>query len=532
VCKDLSARSRVIPAGIRMLLLSLLAGVRLVGDCQFALAHQPDRSGLVDGLLARSKALVSGRLAYRVTDSNGLEADREFVLSGTSWRVDDRVFHVERINFRGEFAEVHRTAQPDGSVRTSVALGQEVSVEKQKPHPPYFAGSLWYRATADYIGRHKSDATFAGTADVGGISCAILDWVVSAADRFAAFSSIIPPLAEGGVLRLHVSEDLGYVLPRIDYLAPGGSLAMRFESADFWCVGRGIFLPKKATLQTFPGEGQRGYRCEYTIESVDAINDPIPDDAFHAVLPAGTSVSDARAANPLHFESTAGLIALKEMTDADLGILEKMANATELKINSGQITDAALVKCRRMDHLRSIDLSFTQVTDTGFAALAGILTKLERLELAHTQITDATLQRLKAVTGLKTLNLTATRITDAGLVQVGRFTTLQVLLLDQTGISAEGLTNLKSLTELQHLSLSENKGVNDIGVASLRRLKKLRYLTLRGSQVTDAGIGQLKELNDLRTIDLGGTRVTKAGLARLCSTLPKVKVVTTAGEIR
>ncbi len=217
---------------------------------------------------------------------------------------------------------------------------------------------------------------------------------------------------------------------------------------------------------------------------------------------------------------------------ADLGILEKMANATELKINSGQITDAALVKCRRMDHLRSIDLSFTQVTDTGFAALAGILTKLERLELAHTQITDATLQRLKAVTGLKTLNLTATRITDAGLVQVGRFTTLQVLLLDQTGISAEGLTNQKSLTELQHLSLSENKGVNDIGVASLRRLKKLRYLTLRGSQVTDAGIGQLKELNDLRTIDLGGTRVTKAGLARLCSTLPKVKVVTTAGEIR
>jgi hypothetical protein len=66
----------------------------------------------------------------------------------------------------------------------------------------------------------------------------------------------------------------------------------------------------------------------------------------------------------------------------------------------------------------------------------------------------------------------------------------------------------------------------------LKRLKKLRYLTLHGSQVTDAGIGHLKELNDLRTIDLGGTRVTKAGLAKLCSRLPKLKVVTTAGELR
>ena len=68
-------------------------------------AIQPGNSGLVDGLLARATAVVSGRLGYRVSDNNGLEADREFVLSGTSWRVDDRVSHVERINFRGEFAE-------------------------------------------------------------------------------------------------------------------------------------------------------------------------------------------------------------------------------------------------------------------------------------------------------------------------------------------------------------------------------------------------------------------------------------------
>ncbi len=505
-------------------------GVELGVDSKLAVAIEPDKSALVDGLLTRAKSVVSGRLGYRVCDSNGLKAHLDFILSGSNWRVDDREFHTERINSRGQFAEVHRNTQPDGSVLTSATLGKEVSVEERNPRPPYFAGSLWYPSTVDYVWRHKSDAQFAGTADVGGYPCAILDWTVSAKDRWAAFSSTVPPLKSGGVLRLYVSKDLGYALPRVEYLAPDGAVATRFDSTDFWCVGRGIFFPKSVILQTFPRKGQLEYSLEYAIEAVEDINNPIPDDAFHAVLPAGTSVADAQGAPPLHFETDTGLIELKEITDADFVRFKNVPNSTDLKINSRQITDATLVRCRGMDQLRSMDLSFTQVTDNGLAPFAGFLTGLECLELAHTLITDETIERLKGAAHLRTLNLTATRVSDAGLVPLRRLQTLQVLLLDRTRISAAGLTNLEGLTELQHLGLSDNKRVNDVGMVSLKHLTKLRYLTLRDSSISDASIPLLKTLKDLRTIDLRGTRVTEAGHAELRNALPKLKVEFDAGE--
>ena len=51
--------------------------------------------------------------------------------------------------------------------------------------------------------------------------------------------------------------------------------------------------------------------------------------------------------------------------------------------------------------------------------------------LAASNVTDAELEHLKALTHLQSLNLTGARITDAGLANVERLTELQTLVLDQ-----------------------------------------------------------------------------------------------------
>jgi hypothetical protein len=281
--------------------LSSLAVMGLIAGSASSATDTAGEIALLDGILARSEAIISGRITYRVTNTNGFDGTFVFTFSGTSWRVDEPAMQIERINHRGDFVEVHRTPQPNGTVRNSASFTTERSLEDRRPFPPYFGGSLWYRSTVDYIRRHSKEVKAAGTAEANGFTCAILDWTVPAEDRFKAFDTIYPPLERGGVLRLYVLEKLGYVLPRADYVSPNGELAVRYECSDFRDVGTGIFFPMKIGMHAFPGKGKRGYGLEYEIKSVEKINDPIPDEAFVVSLPEGTYVSDERRIPPLSF---------------------------------------------------------------------------------------------------------------------------------------------------------------------------------------------------------------------------------------
>jgi hypothetical protein len=275
-------------------LLSIVGIVGMTLSSGSSAAGMQVEGDLVDAILSRAEVILSGRMTYRVSDVNNLDSSCKFTFSGSSWRIDDLAFHVDRINHRGDFVEVRRTPQPDGTIRNSARFSTERSREDQMPYPPHFAGSLWYLTGVEYIRSHKKGVRYAGAGDIQKISCSILEWSVSREDRFRAFGSIVSPLNGGGLLRLYASKALGYALPRIDYLAPDGELAIRFESSDFREVAGGIFIPGKILMSTFPGKDQRGYSLEYKIGAVDGINEPIPDDAFVVSLPEGTRVSDVR----------------------------------------------------------------------------------------------------------------------------------------------------------------------------------------------------------------------------------------------
>ena len=65
------------------------------------------------------------------------------------------------------------------------------------------------------------------------------------------------------------------------------------------------------------------------------------------------------------------------------------------------------------DHIRSLDFSYSNITDADLKHLAG-LTRLQWLKLSDTGISDAGLEHLKGLSHLQTLYLAHTRCTPEG----------------------------------------------------------------------------------------------------------------------
>jgi hypothetical protein len=167
-----------------------------------------------------------------------------------------------------------------------------------------------------------------------------------------------------------------------------------------------------------------------------------------------------------------------------------------------------------------IRLSKTTFGDEDLAQLKA-LTKLQRLFLDGTLITDAGLEPLEGLTGLIELSLSHTSVKDAALIHLKGLTNLQWLSLAGTCITDAGLARLGEASRLKGLRLADTE-VSDDGLVHLARLTNLEKLDLRGTHVTDAGLQHLKQLRSLRRLRLTGTRATENGTAELKSVLPDV----------
>ncbi|MCH8829091.1 MAG: hypothetical protein IID45_05890, partial [Planctomycetes bacterium] len=95
-----------------------------------------------------------------------------------------------------------------------------------------------------------------------------------------------------------------------------------------------------------------------------------------------------------------------------------------------ETTDETLkiLKTNRFSRVTKVDLSNTQITDKGLESLAG-LDNLTSLDLNNTAVTDKGLEHLKTLTNLTSIDLGDTRITDAGLKKLYVFKKLQTVSL-------------------------------------------------------------------------------------------------------
>lgn len=95
------------------------------------------------------------------------------------------------------------------------------------------------------------------------------------------------------------------------------------------------------------------------------------------------------------------------------------------------------------------------------------------------------------------------------------------------------LQNVAQLSNLERLTLVRAVDITDVGLASLRGLKKLRVLKLYDADLlTDAALGHLAHMRSLERVTFGPRprHVTQAALARLRSALPHCRIEVTDEE--
>lgn len=110
-------------------------------------------------------------------------------------------------------------------------------------------------------------------------------------------------------------------------------------------------------------------------------------------------------------------------------------------------------------------------------------------------------------TDIVALNLQGVDLTDAGLQAVGRLTKLRKLSVCDTLITEKGLIVLRKLPLLEKLNLSRNK-LGDGLPAHLQNLKNLRLLDLSGTQLKDKAVNNLPRFERLKAFDLRRNNVT------------------------
>ena len=310
---------------MRTTFLAVLASLLLVPCANPARAADPDIRDLIQGVLARSEAVFSGRLKSRVVCGfRGKEANVDtistLVFAGNSWRVDQAIpmagiAERSRQNFKegtdlskltgnleiittshaGKFARYKATPQLDGKMAHSVWVSTQRPLRADDLEtPPVFAGTFWFSCTPKFIRDNMAKAKLLPPVEVNGVQAQVLEWAVPRDDRYRAFHAVNGLTEKGGHLRVYVAPQFGYALARIECVGEGGKVAGSFDSSEFKDRGNGVFLPRRCSLQYHDADGP-GYYQEFELLKVRDVNGSISDKEFVIEVPTGTVVSDARS---------------------------------------------------------------------------------------------------------------------------------------------------------------------------------------------------------------------------------------------
>jgi hypothetical protein len=124
------------------------------------------------------------------------------------------------------------------------------------------------------------------------------------------------------------------------------------------------------------------------------------------------------------------------------------------------------------------------------------------------------------------LRVSLSGIQGAGklLDSVAVLTDLQALELAGSDVTDASLAKLSGLVKLQSLNLAGTV-VTSAGLAHLTKLKGLTELSLFGTRVNDGGVVHLKKLPALRTVIVHQAHVSRAAAADLGKAVPGLTVI-------
>ena len=111
----------------------------------------------------------------------------------------------------------------------------------------------------------------------------------------------------------------------------------------------------------------------------------------------------------------------------------------------------------------------------------------------HTDDLIALGAQIKKDTGRNVIeiDLTGKPVGNSDLALIARHTRLQKLWLSSTGVTDAGLINLQSMKRLRVLGLART-GITDAGLKHLAAIKSLREVYIFPTKVTDGAVDELK----------------------------------------
>lgn len=127
--------------------------------------------------------------------------------------------------------------------------------------------------------------------------------------------------------------------------------------------------------------------------------------------------------------------------------------------------------------------------------------------------------------------VSAYEIDDTGLAEIQHLRRLRFLSIRNSNVTERGLAHLVALAALTQLDVEHTK-ISRAGIAELPKLSNLRHLSVSGSGADDAALADVSALTKLETLSLLNTRVTGAGLAAIRRLPLLTRLTVTSSEIR
>lgn len=150
--------------------------------------------------------------------------------------------------------------------------------------------------------------------------------------------------------------------------------------------------------------------------------------------------------------------------------------------------------------------------------------EIKVMDLEKSEMNDAGLSALKPLKNLQALLLSANEFDGSFLKELANLERLKVLILHNNNVKAENLRYLSQYKSIKVLGLSYTR-LTPASAAFLADMPQLETLLLAGNyQLDDRTIATLAKLKNLRFLDTRKTGISSVGIKRLKLLLPNTNV--------
>lgn len=202
------------------------------------------------------------------------------------------------------------------------------------------------------------------------------------------------------------------------------------------------------------------------------------------------------------------------VSSSDLETIAKLPGLRAIVLERCRLESGVLKSLEAAHGLWALVLRHCSLTDDDLDGLPP-LPVLTHLSLYDNPVTSASAAAIARQSQLRHLSISNTQIDDRAFDELSQLRHLQSLTFEHTQFEIPSVARLQPL---QFLNIFNH--LSDDDVSHLCELRNLKFLGLRGWEVTDKSLSHLARLTNLQRLELVGTGITDEGFERLQSELP------------